>query len=423
MPSPDASLGSPDSSREGVRVLSVATAGFTLFFAVWVMFAIVGIPLRKELGLDDGEFALLVAIPILTGSLLRVPVGLVTDHFGGRKVMTGLLVVTAIPAYSISRANGYRELVVLAFCLGIAGTSFAAGIAWVAAWYPHERRGFALGTFGAGNVGASVTKLLAPALVIAIPAAGIAGGAIPGGWRFVPFVYALALVVMAAVTWFASPRPDRRPARGRTFRELVYPLHFLRVWRFGLYYLVVFGAYVALALWLPKYYVDVYGVELRKAGFLTALFIFPASLLRPLGGHLSDRLGARAVTYTAFIVMCFALTALCFSMGITPFTVLVIVVGMMMGIGKASVYKYVSDYFPRDIGVVGGLVGTIGGLGGFVLPLLFAWALAKSGRPQSTFFVLLIFAITSLVWLHVVVVHMLRHPQLSHPSPESEVAR
>ena len=195
------------------------------------------------------------------------------------------------------------------------------------------------------------------------------------------------------------------PRTAGTLREINRPLRDLRVWRFGLYYIVVFGAYVGLALWLPKYYVDVYGFEPATAGFLTALFIFPASLLRPLGGYLSDRLGPRPVTYTAFIVMCLALTSGCaLGVGIVLFTVLVVVVGVMMGIGKASVYKYIADYFPRDVGVVGGLVGAVGGLGGFVLPLLFAWAQRDDRRPESTFLVLLVSALVSLIWLHVVVV-------------------
>ena len=182
----------------------------------------------------------------------------------------------------------------------------------------------------------------------------------------------------------------------------------LRVWRFGLYYVVVFGAYVGLSLWLPHYYVDVYGMKLRDAGFLTALFIFPASLLRPLGGYLSDRVGARPVTYTAFIVMCGALAWLSFGMGIYQFTALLVVVGVMMGLGKASVYKYIADYFPKDVGAAGGVVGAVGGVGGFALPLLFAWAHHASGRPESAFLVVLVSAVFSLICLHVVVVKMLR---------------
>ncbi len=401
-------IGSEEERRIRTRVLVMSTIGFCVFFAVWVMFAIVAIPVKKEFGLTEGQFALLVAIPILAGSTLRVPFGMLTDRVGGRTVFTALLLVTAIPTYFVSRATDYTQLLVLGFFVGLAGVSFAVGIAWVSVWYPPERQGFALGMFGAGNVGASITKLAAPTLVTLVAVGGIAGGFIPGGWRFVPFVYAIMLVVMALLVWAIVPGPDRRPAVGRSFREVNRPLGDLRVWRFGLYYMVVFGAYVALALWLPHYYVDVYGVSLRVAGFLTALFIFPASLLRPLGGYLSDRLGPRPVTYTAFIVMCLAFVWLSRGVPIELFTILIIVVGVMMGIGKASVYKYVADYYPRDVGVVGGLVGAVGGLGGFILPLLFAWAKGKTGDPESTFVVLLVFALTCLVWLHLVVIKMRR---------------
>jgi NNP family nitrate/nitrite transporter-like MFS transporter len=395
------------------RVLVLSTVGFTVFFAVWVMFAIVGLPLRKELGLSDGQFALLAAIPIFTGSILRVPIGILTDRVGGRLVFSSLLFVTAIPTYFVSRADSYNQLLVLAFFVGLAGTSFAVGIAWVSAWYPRSSQGFALGTFGAGNVGASITKLLAPTLVSLVAAGGLAGGAVPGGWRFVPFVYSIVLVATGVALWTLSPGPDQRPGRERPVRELMRPLRYLRVWRFGLYYVVVFGAYVALSLWLPKYYVDVYGFELRTAGFLTAVFIFPASLLRPLGGWLSDRIGARKVTYAVFGTMMASTLALFAPMGPWPFTALVFLVGVSMGVGKASVFKYIPEYFPRDVGAVGGLVGAVGGLGGFFLPLLFAWALDVTGKPQSTFYVLFAFTVASLVWLHVVVMRI-RRESLAH---------
>lgn len=418
----DAAADDPQAVRDRRRVLVLATFGFTVFFAVWVMFAIVGLPVRKEFGLTDGQFALLAAIPILTGSVLRVPIGMLTDHFGGRRVFTGLFLFTALPTYLVSQADTYTQLVVLAFFVGMAGTSFSSGIAWVSVWYPKQRQGFSLGMFGAGNVGASITKLLAPTLVTALATGGALGGVIPGGWRFVPFVYAIALVATGLATWFLAPTPDHQPGRGRTLKEINAPLKVLRAWRFGLYYIVVFGAYVALSLWLPKYYVDVYGLDLRVAGLLTALFIFPASLLRPVGGALSDRFGARPVTYTAFIVMCCALVWLSFGVGVTLFTVLVVVVGTMMGIGKASVYKYVADYFPLDIGTVGGIVGAVGGLGGFVLPLLFAWAKGRWGE-ESCFVVLLAASLVSLIWLHLVVIKMKRderrHAALTTHTPEA----
>jgi MFS transporter, NNP family, nitrate/nitrite transporter len=423
----DAALASGGSTR----VLVYSTTAFTLLFAVWVMFAIVGLPLREEFGLTDEQFALLAAIPVLTGSLLRIPLGIATDRWGGRRVFTILLLVTAIPTYLVQFADSYVVLLVFAFLIGLSGASFAVGIAWVSAWYPADRQGFALGTFGAGNVGASITKLAAPVLLTAVAAGGALGGLVPGGWRFVPFVYSITLVAMAVALWLGTPRVDRRPAQGRAFGDLVRPMGSLRAWRFGLYYVVVFGAYVALALWLPKYYVDVFGLELARAGLLTALFIFPASLLRPVGGHLADRFGARRVMYLVFGVMAaasFLLAApeghvvvelpgrgagetaqiLPWTMNVWLFTVLIVIIGVAMGVGKAAVFVYIPDYFPGDVGAVGGLVGAVGGLGGFVLPLLFSWAQGVTGMPQGTFMVLFVLIVVSFAWLHLTVLRMLQ---------------
>jgi MFS transporter, NNP family, nitrate/nitrite transporter len=441
-----------DSGRDAARVLAFSTVAFTLLFAVWVMFAIVGLPLRDEFGLSDQEFAFLAAIPILTGSVLRVPLGIVTDRWGGRRVFTLVLLLTAVPTYLVQFATSYLQLVVYAFLIGLSGASFAVGIAWVSVWYPPHRQGLALGTFGVGNVGASITKLLAPSLVTAVGVGGALGGLVPGGWRFVPFLYAIMLVVMAVVLWFGAPRHDRRPARGRTFGDLVRPMASVRAWRFGLYYVVVFGAYVALALWLPKYYVDVFGLGLGLAGLLTALFIFPASLLRPLGGYLADRFGARRVMYLVFGTMtaaCLLLAApeghivvelpmrgegavarvLPWSMNVWLFTALIVLIGVAMGVGKAAVFVYIPVYFPADVGAVGGLVGAIGGLGGFLLPLLFSWGQGVTGMPQATFMILLVLTVVSFVWLHLTVYRMLQRgaPHLEdrfeHAAPEStEVA-
>lgn len=406
-----------------------STIGFTVFFAVWVMFAIVGIPIRKEFNLTETQFAWLVSIPILIGSLLRLTFGIITDRYGGRVVFTLLALATAIPCYFVSQAHSYIELLIYAMFAGLAGNSFAIGIAWVSAWFPKEQQGFSLGVFGAGNVGASITKIFAPILVTLIPAAGIA--LVPGGWRFVPFIYSILLVLMGIVIWFFTPKHDKKPAHGRHLSEIMEPLKHIRVWRFGLYYIVVFGAYVALSLWLPKYYVDVYKFDLKVAGLLTALFIFPASLLRPLGGYFSDKIGARRVMYWVFGAMALATLVLSipnghvvlyvsekfnpdglrqlpsFVVGPWLFTALIFIVGVSMGIGKAAVYKYIPDYFPNDVGAVGGLVGLLGALGGFFLPPMFAYVYEWTALPQTTFFILFLFTICSLIWLHITIMGIL----------------
>lgn len=422
------------------RVLTLSTVGFTLMFAVWLMFGVLGIPIRKELGLSDLQLSWLAAIAILNGSLWRLLFGILADRFGGRNVFTILVLATIIPAYMVSLADTYTELMIWAFFVGMAGNAFSIGISWNSAWYPREQKGFALGVFGAGNVGASVTKLIGPALIALVPAAGMAGGWVPGGWRFVPFMYCILLAITAIAIWVFTPDHDIKPGADRPMIEMLKPLKYVRVWRFSLYYVVVFGAYVALSVWLPKYYVDVYGLELKHAALLTALFIFPASLLRPLGGYLSDKFGARRMMYWVFGVMlsaCLILSipsakiilnvpanidpagqreALSYSMNATWFTVWVFIVGVCMGIGKAAVYKYIPEYFPADVGAVGGLVGMLGALGGFVLPPLFAWFYQLTYVPQSTFFLMFLLTAVSFGWLHITVMSLLQKasPALEH---------
>ena len=447
--------GTPGSAAEASsrrRVLTLSTTGFTLMFAVWLMFGVLGIPIREEFGLTDVELSWLTATAILNGALWRLPAGMLADRFGGRRVFIAMLVATAVPTFLVSQAPSFGALLVFAFFAGFAGNAFSVGIAWNSAWFPRERQGFALGVFGAGNVGASVTKLIGPWLIVAVPSLTIVGMTFDG-WRFVPMLYSVLLLLMAVAMWLLTPHHDRKPGKGRSIRSMLLPLRTLRVWRFSMYYVVVFGAYVALAAWLPKYYVDVFDVPLHEAALLTALFIFPASLLRPVGGLLSDRFGARRVMYGTFSTMILATGVLMmpygyivlrvpeqyepsgvrevlpYELNVWAFTALVFVVGVAMGVGKAAVYKHIPEYFPGDVGAVGGLVGTLGALGGFFLPPMFAYLQSWTGMPQSTFFLLFVLTVISAVWMHLTVHRMLHQhsPELQNrfeePEPEPEGAR
>jgi MFS transporter, NNP family, nitrate/nitrite transporter len=382
------------------RVLSLSFSAFTLSFAAWLMFGVLGLPIQQELGLSDLALAWLAAVAILNGSLWRLAFGMLADRFGGRTIATGLLVLTSGSSFLVSTARSYEELLVFAFLVGFGGNMFAVGSAWNAAWFPPERQGLAMGIFGAGNVGAAVTKLIGPALIAIVPAAGWLHGWIPGGWRFVPFLYGWLLLAMAGAVAAWAPRSDRRPGAGRSLRSMLRPLSEARIWRFGLYYTVVFGTYVAMTAWLPKYYVSVYGLSLATAALLTTPFVFASSLLRPLGGWLSDLYGPRKVTYGVFIGGTIMALALSMPLDVTGFTVCVFALGVTQGIGKASTIKYIPQYYPRDVGAVVGLVGGLAALGGFAMPPLFAYLKDWTGDPRSMFWVVLALSLASLLWLH-----------------------
>jgi NNP family nitrate/nitrite transporter-like MFS transporter len=414
----------PEPAGPRLRVLWLSTFAFTVLFAVWLMLGVLGLKIKADPQLmlgdaaaslspaeikdaSDSRFEWLLAVAILAGSLPRLHFGIWADRYGGRTVMTALLLFTALPTYLLAHAENYDQLLACAALFGLAGNAFSVGIAWNSAWFPAARKGTALGVFGAGNVGASGTKLLVvlvPTILTLVPTTGYLSGLIPGGWRVVPVFYAVLLVLTAAATWYVCPRTDRVPGRGRPMADMLAPMKYMRVWRFSLYYVVVFGAYVALAAWLPNYYISTYGLSLRDASLLTALYIFPASLLRPLGGWLSDVYGPRAVTVAVFVGTAAVTLPLCLPASILPlgpvaFTTLMVLVGAGMGIGKGSVFKYIPNCFPADVGAVGGLVGLFGALGGFILPKLFGELGRTAGFPQAAFLVILCLTLVSLAWL------------------------
>lgn len=392
-----------------ISVLTMNTLAFTVNFAIWTMFSIIGIRIKAELGLNETEFGLLVATPILTGSLIRLPLGMLTDRYGGRVVFFIHMVLVAIPTYGLAFATQYWQYLVIGLFVGLAGGSFAIGIAYTSAWFPKEKQGTAMGIFGVGNAGSAVTNLAAPLLVVAF------------GWRMVPQVYSISLLVMAVLFWFFTfPDPKLEERRKKknfpTIGQQLAPLADARVWRLGLAYYFVFGGFVALALWLPKYYIGEYSLDLKTAAFITMFFTLPSGVIRALGGVVSDRLGGDRVTWWVFWVCIVCLFFLAYppttliihgikgdvsvkiGVGVVLFTVLVFIVGMAQGIGKASVYRSLADYYPDNMGSVGGLVGVIGGLGGFSLPIVFGIAADATNVRSSTFMLMYAMLAGVMIW-------------------------
>lgn len=411
-------LGSAASKSDQNRALGLSTIAFTICFAVWTIFAIIGIEIKGELGLSDTQFGLLVGTPILTGSLTRLFLGVWTDQYGGRIVFPLTMIASAIATYLLSFADSYFLTLLAALGLGVAGGTFAVGVAYVSKWYPPEKQGSALGFFGMGNVGAAVTKFTAPWVMVAL------------GWQAVAQIWATVAAVMAVVFFlFSKDDPELAArklsgAKPKTLREQLDPLKKEQVWRFSLYYFFVFGAFVALALWLPKYLIGVYGVDVKLAGTLAAVFSLSASVFRAYGGILSDRYGARKVMYATFGVSLVCLFMLSYpstdyiihgsrgdiafstEMGLVPFVVTIFVLGFFMSLGKAAVYKHIPVYYPDHVGSVGGMVGLVGGLGGFILPIIFGAVSDLTGIWTSCFMVLFALVAVALVWMHIAVRQM-----------------
>ena len=380
-------------SRARMLVLWLSFVAFVLSFAAWLQFGILGVKIQQEFSLSDQQLGLLGTVALLNGAIWRLPFGMLADLWGGKLTMILLVAVSALASFLVPFAYDYPTMLAVAFLVGIAGNGFTIGSAWNAAWFPKNQQGFAMGFFGMGNVGASVTKTIGPALIAIVPAAGLLGGFVPGGWRFIPFLYGVLLTLMTVALFFA-PSPDRKPAQGRPFMKMIAPLGQARVWRFSLYYVVSFGAYIALATALPKFFVDVYGMSLTEAGFLTLPFVYASSLLRPFGGWLSDLFGPRRVTVAVFALGMLFAAILFVPMNVVLFTILVTFLGVTQGIGKASTIKYVPVYYPNDVGTVVGLVGALGALGGAFMPASFAWLKVETGMPQSMFWV--VFGVTGI---------------------------
>jgi NNP family nitrate/nitrite transporter-like MFS transporter len=414
-------MSGPDAqTRSQHRALALSTIAFTVCFAVWTIFSIIGVALKDQLGLTDTQFGLLIGTPVLTGSLARIALGIWTDRYGGRLVYTMTMLAAAIATSLLVFAQTYEQFLIAALGVGLAGGSFAVGVAYVSRFYPQKQQGTALGIFGAGNVGASVTKFVAPFVMVAF------------GWQAVALSWAAVLAVMAVVFWLTTeddPVLVKRRQEGAPQRSLAAefaPLKDIRVWRFGLYYFFAFGAFVALTLWLPRYLIGVYGFDIKTAGMVAAAYSIPASLFRAYGGSLSDKVGARTVMYWTFGVSAIATFILALpssdvvvhgisgsfavNFGISPwaFIGLVFVLGFFMSLGKAAVYKHIPAYYPDNVGAVGGLVGMIGGLGGFILPLLFGWLNDATGLWSSCFMALFVLVAVAFAFMHIAVRRMSR---------------
>ena len=389
-------------------VLASSTLSFTVCFMIWMMLAVVGIKVQEEMGFNQTQYGILIALPVLSGSLIRVPLGILTDRYGGRVVLFALMMISVPAIFLMSYATHYWHFLIIGLLMGLAGGSFSVGTPYVARWFPKHQQGMAMGVFGAGNAGSAVNKFLAAWLITTY-----------GTWQVVPTVYSAIMLAMAVIFWFTSYHdPKHLVSSSVTLREQLALLKDPGVLRYSQYYSVVFGGYVALALWMTKYYVGEYGMGLKTAAFLAACFSLPGGVLRAFGGYLSDKFGAYKVTWAVMWLcwVCFFLLSypqtdmlikttygtlgLHIGLNVTLFTILMFTVGVAMAVGKASVFKFVADDYPNNIGAVSGIVGLAGGMGGFLLPIMFGALEDLTGIRSTSFMLLYGTVCVSLIWMY-----------------------
>lgn len=468
------------------RMLLLNTVAFTICFASWMMNGVLVTFLTEHQVFDWGpiEIGWLMGIPVLTGSLFRLPAGLLTDKFGGRPVFGTLLILCAIPMFLLSQSNSFLAFVLCSFGFGFTGVGFAIGIAYTSVWYPKNWQGRALGIFGVGNAGAAITTMLAPTILKNLTN----NGENIEAWRNLPIIYAVTLVAMGIIFLTFSVNKKPKP-NGNTIMQMMKPLKSARVWRFGFYYFLVFGCFVAFSQWLVPYFTNVYYLPLVTAGLFATAFSLPSGLIRAIGGWLSDLYGGRKVMFWVLgssIIISFLLivpkmeirspgqginarndgvvaeitdkyiligndkyplkqktgklenaesetlilpskevwqeplvnvgdqvkrkqlivkgnTVIYFQANVWVFLVLVFIIGSIWGIGKAAVYRLIPDYFPEQVGVVGGMVGVLGGLGGFFCPIIFGYLLEGTGLWTSCWMFMFFLSAICLVWMYRVV--------------------
>lgn len=482
-------MSTTNSLSQSHRILFLNTLAFTVCFACWTLNGVL-VTFLVDNGIfkwDVVQVGWLLGIPILTGSIMRLPIGILTDKFGGKYVFSLLLLLCSIPLFLLPFADSFFMFALLSFFFGMVGTSFAVGIGFTSIWYPKEWQGRALGIFGMGNAGAAITTFMAPSLLnefsIDDP---------QNGWKMLPVIYGIALLVIGII-FLLFTKNKKNENQTKSVPQMLQSLKSTRVWRFGAYYFLVFGCFVAYSQWLLPNFMNVYQTSLVMGGMFATMFSLPSGVIRAFGGFLSDKFGARKVMYWVLgssVVLSSLLmipkmdittsgpgvmatkkgiitavtntlvkvgekefpinlkinkpientifptrnswqevvvkqnqevkkkeliakgvTAIHFSANMWVYLILVILIGISWGIGKAAVYKHIPEYFPTEVGVVGGMVGMIGGLGGFFGPIIFGYLLTTTGIWSSSWIFILLFSAACLIWMHVTVTKIMNEKQ------------
>ncbi|HLV48265.1 MAG TPA: MFS transporter [Aliidiomarina sp.] len=377
------------------RALTIATLAFGANFSVWVLYAVLAINIQQQLHLSGVELGVLLSAPMLSGALLRIPVGLLSEYYSARSLWLIQMALTIPSLALLPFIESYVGFLWMGLWIGMSGVSFTLGVRYVTDWFASRQQGLALGIFGAGNAGAAISFIMVPLLVKYLD------------WQWTGPVYALGLLLMLVLFAAAAPKvPSYIGLSNESWRHHLAPLKDLRVWRFSLYYYFVFGSFLALILWLPSYYMQAYQLPFDQAMGFTLFFVATSSMVRALGGWMADRYGGRLVNWAVFwvcLVCLFFLSyppttmtihgidrdvVLSIEVNVWLFTALIFVIGIAQGLGRASVLKVLHNHYPKRMGSVGGIVGALGAVGGFTLPVVFGLVQDLLGISSGAFMVL-----------------------------------
>lgn len=378
--------------------LMLATFAFAANFSVWTLYAAIVLPIQDSWQLSITEVGFLLAAPMFTGAISRIPVGLLADHYSPKRLYIWQMLFSVPPLLLLFYATSYQSLLWIGLWIGFSGSSFTIGIRYVTDFFSRNQQGTAMGIFGVGNAGAAITLVFAPWVIEAY------------GWQWVGPVYAIGMAAITLLFWAMAPDADHRDSTAdfdsKDSASLWVLLSKIQIWRLGLYYYFVFGSFLALLLWLPFYYMQAYQLSLKEAMAFTLFFVATSSVVRALGGWFADKYGGRSVNWSVFWVCLVCLFFLSYppttmtihgvdqdvhldiAVNVWVFTSLLFVIGIAQGFGRASVYKMIHEYYPTQMGMVGGIVAAIGALGGFSLPIMFGYIVDWAGFYSASFMLL-----------------------------------
>jgi NNP family nitrate/nitrite transporter-like MFS transporter len=370
-------------TRSNPLQLFLGTGAFALCFAVFGSVSAMMPVLKDQFHLTTLQASIAMAIPVLLGSLGRIPLGFLTDRFGGRRVFLWTMLVSIAAALLMGEVNSCAQLMGFGFLTGVALASFSVGVAFVSGWYSPERQGFALGVYGAGNVGQSLAAFGAPLL---FPILGFRNSF----WSFA------GLLVIWTILFFVLAKDSPRSSPPNSLRQMVNPLGSRMSWVLSFFYFLTFGGFVAMSIYLPMFLTQTFRLTPQDAGMRTAGFVLLATAMRPIGGWFSDRIGGLRILLCIF--PCVSGMALLMTVErMLPFAIGALGMAAAIGLGNGAVFKLVPEYFPESVGAVTGLVGAMGGLGGFFPPLALGLIREQTGSFFWGFVLLAVFALACLL--------------------------